>query len=121
MKAVRRLSRRSFLGRVVGGAAVGGSALLVLGGQAEAFQVTDSDSGPNSDPPGRGRGSRSGLSDSDPVDPGGNGRGPRHATCTDSDAGPNSDGAGRGRGNNVTDGDSGSNADAARCGRGPHR
>ena len=81
MKTVRRLSRRSFLGRVVGGAAVGGSALLMVGGQAEAFQISDSDSGPNSDPPGRGRGSR--VSDTDPVDPSGNGRGPRHATCTD--------------------------------------
>jgi hypothetical protein len=119
MKTVRPLSRRSFLGRVVGGAAVGGSALLMVGGQAEAFQITDSDSGPNSDAPGHGRGSR--VSDTDPVDPSGNGRGPRHATCTDSDSGPNSDGAGRGRGNGVTDGDSGSNADASRCGRGPHR
>lgn len=120
MKPVRRLSRRSFLGRVVGGAAIGGSALLVLGGTAEAYQVTDNDSGPNSDPPGRGRG-RSGLSDSDPVDAAGNGRGARHATCTDSDSGPNSDGAGRGRGNGVSDNDSGANADAARCGRGPAR
>jgi hypothetical protein len=120
MKTVRRLSRRSFLGRVVGGAAVGGSALLVLGGTAEAYQVTDNDSGPNSDPPGRGRG-RSGLSDSDPVDVAGNGRGARHTTCTDSDSGPNSDGAGRGRGNGVSDNDTGAYADAARCGRGPAR
>ena len=56
MKPTRKLSRRSFLGRVAGGAIAGGAALTVLGAPAEALQVTDSDSGPNSDPPGRGRG-----------------------------------------------------------------
>ena len=44
MKVTRTLSRRSFLGRVAGGAIVGGAALTVLGGTAEA-QITDSDSG----------------------------------------------------------------------------
>ena len=54
MQTTRKLSRRSFLGRVAGGAIAGGGALVVLGGTARAFQ-TDSDSGPNSDPAGRGR------------------------------------------------------------------
>jgi hypothetical protein len=121
MKPVRRLSRRSFFGRVVGGAVAGGGALMMLSGKAAAYQVTDSDAGPNADGVGRGRGTRSGHNDSDPVDPAGDGRGARHATCTDSDSGPNSDSPGNGRGNGVTDGDSGANADAARCGRGPHR
>lgn len=121
MKPVRPLSRRSFLGRVVGGAVASGGALVMLSGKAEAYQVTDRDSGPNADAPGRGRGGRSGVNDSDPVDAAGNGRGTRHATCTDSDSGPNSDGAGRGRGTGVSDQDSGANSDAARCGRGPAR
>ena len=121
MKPVRRLSRRSFLGRVAGGAVVGGAALTVLGGQAQALQVTDGDSGPGSDPAGRGRGN---LTDSDSgnlADSPGRGRGPRRATCTDRDSGGNSDSPGNGRGTGITDGDSGSNADSARCGRGRRR
>ena len=119
MKPVRSISRRSFLGRVVGGAVAGGGAMIMLGGKAGAVQVTDSDTGPNSDPPNHA------VTDSDSApnsDPPGRGRGARRATCTDSDSGPNSDGAGRGRGNGVSDNDSGANSDAARCGRGPaHR
>ena len=121
MKPTRRLSRRSFLGRVAGGAVVGGGALMVLAGKAEAVQVTDGDSGPGSDPAGRGRGA---LTDSDSgpnADPPGYGRGQRTTACTDTDAGPNSDGAGQGRGSGVTDGDAGSYADAAGCGRGGRR
>src|ERR1700710_1826254 len=84
MKPTRKLSRRSFLGRVAGGAIAGGAALTVLGGRAEA-QVTDGDRGPNADPAGRGRG------------------------VSDSDSGPNADPAGRGRGSasGITDSDSG--------------
>lgn len=119
MKPVRPLSRRSFLGRVVGGAVAGGGAMMILSGKAEAVQVTDRDAGPNSDPPNRA------VTDADSApnaDPPSRGRGPRRPTCTDSDSGPNSDGAGRGRGTGVSDNDSGGNSDAARCGRGPaHR
>src|SRR5688572_14564101 len=93
MKPTRKLSRRSFLGRVAGGALVGGAALTVLGGRAEALQ-TDNDSGPNADPAGRGRG------------------------VTDNDRGRNADPAGRGRGTGVSDNDSGRNADPAGRGRG---
>ena len=99
MKAERKLSRRSFLTRVAGGAVVGGGALVVLAGSAEALQVTDSDTGPNADPPGRGRGSN------------------RIRGCTDNDQGSNSDPAGNGRGNRTTDADTGANSDPANCGR----
>jgi hypothetical protein len=99
MKSNRKLSRRSFLTRVAGGAVIGGGALVALTGKAEAYQVTDSDQGPNSDAPGRGRGSN------------------RIRGCTDSDQGPNADQAGNGRGNGRSDSDSGPNADPANCGR----
>src|SRR5206468_6114706 len=79
MKVTRKLSRRSFLGRVAGGAIAGGAALTVLGGRAEAIQVSDSDSGPNADQPGHGR-----------------------TGVTDSDSGPNSDRPGHGRGRGRT-------------------
>jgi hypothetical protein len=99
MKSSRKLSRRSFLTRVAGGAIVGGGALVALTGKAEAYQVTDSDQGPHSDPPGRGRGSA------------------HIRGCTDADQGPNADQAGNGRGNRTSDSDSGPNADPANCGR----
>src|SRR5205085_5284800 len=63
MKPTRKLSRRSFLGRVAGGAIAGGAALTILGNEAHA-QITDSDSGANADQPGRGRGNPN-CSDSD--------------------------------------------------------
>ena len=78
MKPTRKLNRRSFFAAVAGGVAVTGALGTIAADPAEAFQVTDSDSGPNSDPPGRGRG-------------GGGG------SCSDSDSGPNSDPGGRGR------------------------
>lgn len=119
MKVTRKLNRRSFLGRVVGGAVAGGGALVLLNGKAEA-QITDSDRGPNADAVGRGRGT--GLTDSDSgpnADTAGNGRGSTsRRPCTDNDQGPNSDRAGDGRGNGVTDSDRGSNSDRAGCGRG---
>lgn len=114
MKTDRKLSRRSFLGRVVGGAVAGGGALVVLSGRAEALQVSDSDSGPNSDPPGRGR---TGVTDSDSgpnSDRPGHGRSRSARPCSDSDSGPNSDPAGRGRGNGRSDSDP---TDRAGCGR----
>ena len=79
---MRKLSRRSFIGRVTGGLVAGG-ALTLLGGTAEARQTQ-----------------RSGCNDSDrnPGDPGGNGRRCRTPAptswCSDRDPG---DPAGRGR------------------------
>ena len=89
----RRLGRRSFLARVLGGVAISG-ALTLVSGEALAVQVTDSDSGPKGDPAGRGRG-RTGESDGDPTDPAGYGR-PRTG-CSDGDSGTNGDPGGRGR------------------------
>ncbi len=103
MKTTRRLSRRSFLTRVAGGAVAGGGALVMLGGTAQALQVTDADAAPNADPPNRGRGNV------------------RISGCTDRDQGSNSDPAGNGRGNRVTDRDTGPNSDPANCGRGSRR
>ena len=52
MNSTRKLSRRSFLTRVAGGAVVGGGALLMLPGKAQA-QVSDNDTGPHADRTGR--------------------------------------------------------------------
>src|SRR5690242_21654708 len=93
MHAKHGLGRRSFLARVLGGAAASG-ALTLVSGEALAFQVTDSDSGARGDPAGRGRG-RTGETDGDPTDPSGYGR-PRTG-CSDGDSGTNGDPAGRGR------------------------
>jgi hypothetical protein len=101
MKSTRKLSRRSFLTRVAGGAVAAGGAMVMLSGKAQA-QVTDSDTGPHADGAGHGRGSN------------------HIRGCTDSDSGPNADGAGNGRGNGRSDSDSGPNADPANCGRGRH-
>ena len=72
----RKVSRRSFLGTVMGGAAVGAVGIIAGSQRAEA-QVTDSDSGASADPPGGGRGRRTGVTDRDASDPRGNGRGRR--------------------------------------------
>jgi hypothetical protein len=98
IKPIRSLNRRSFLSRVAGGAIVSGAAWAVLGKRAEA-QVTDRDTGPNSDGPGRGR---TGVTDRDPgTDRVGHGRGPRNSrgprNCSDSDSGNTGDQPGRGR------------------------
>lgn len=111
MKNLRKLSRRSFMSRVVGGAVVGGGALVALGGRASALQITDHDTGPNSDPA-----NRTGLTDSDPTDRAGNAPARRRG-CTDNDSGSNADQPGQGRGNGVTDNDQGSNSDSPGCGR----
>jgi hypothetical protein len=108
MKPTRRVSRRSFLVRVAGGALAGGAALTVLGGEAGAQGVTDSDTGPAADPRGRGRGALTDTDSGPSSDQPGKGRGPRRASCA----------AG---GRRLTDGDSRPNADAAGCGRGPRR
>lgn len=100
MTPTRKLSRRSFLGRVAGGAVIGGGAMMALAGTAGAFQrsVTDADNGPITDGAGQGRGRRI-------------------ARCTDNDSGTNSDRVGQGRGNGRTDRDAGQRADPAGCGR----
>ena len=104
MKPTRKLSRRSFLAAVAGTVAAAGAMTVIATDAAEAFQVTDSDSGPNSDAPGRGRGNpgyRSGCTDSDSGDPSGNGRCRRRvyrrSGCTDSDSGRYADRPGNGR------------------------
>ncbi len=98
MKTTRKLSRRSFFGRVVG-ATVAGGAMLTLTSQSKALQVTDSDEGATSDPPGQGRGTR------------------RIARCSDADSGAHADPANNGRGNGRTDSDAGANSDPPNCGR----
>src|SRR3954464_8360854 len=109
MQPTRKLSRRSFVARVLGCGASAG-ALLAVTGEARAVQETDTDSGPRADQAGHGRG-RTGESDGDPSDPAGYGR-PRTG-CTDGDSGGNGDPAARGRcATGESDSDSGANADA---------
>ena len=55
MKPTRKLSRRSFLATVAGTVAAAGAIGVIAADPAEAFQ-SDSDSGPNADPPGGGGG-----------------------------------------------------------------
>jgi hypothetical protein len=98
MKPTRKLSRRSFLTRVAGGAIVGGGAMIALTGGARAFQVTDSDAGATADPPNGGRG----------------GANRRIRGCTDGDSGASADPAGNGRGSRRTDADP---QDQPGCGR----
>ena len=112
---VRKVSRRSFLSKVMGGAAIG--AVAIIGGTAtpaEAQRCTDRDPG---DPVGRGRWCRrrrrTGITDRDPYDPVGGGRGRRRRRrgyrtgITDSDPGdPVGNGRGRrGRRTGITDSD----------------
>jgi hypothetical protein len=138
MKPTRKISRRSFLTRVAGGAIAGGAALTILGESAEAGQVsdrdptdaagrgytgvTDNDSGSNADRAGHGRGRRrTGITDNDRgagADAAGYGRGRRRSGITDNDTGRNADPAGNGRGRrNCSDSDSGTYADPAGRGR----
>ena len=102
MKPTRKLSRRSFLGRVAGGALVSAAAITVVTDEASAQSgCSDADSGRYGDPGGNGRRCRrpTGCSDRDPSDPIGRGRrcGGRPAGCTDRDTGRYSDPVGRGR------------------------
>lgn len=121
MKSVRKLHRRSFLARVAGGGLAAGT-LALVGGGARA-QVTDRDP---SDPVGRGRGGGTGITDSDSgvgADPAGRGRGggPRPGATGVTDSDP-TDAVGRGRGGSgITDSDSGPYADPRGRGRGGQR
>jgi hypothetical protein len=111
---MRRLNRRSFLARVAGAAAAG----TLAAREARALQATDSDTGPDADPAGRGRGG-TGYTDSDGgpyADPAGHGRG-RGRAVTDSDTGRYADPVGRGRGRGCTDSDLGNYADPVGRGR----
>jgi hypothetical protein len=87
MKPSRKLSRRSFLAAVAGGA--------VAAGTAHAGRRSDNDTGPRADPPNRGtrtgltdqdgadrpgRGTLSGITDADRADPPQRGR-----SCNDAD------------------------------------
>lgn len=96
MKPTRTLSRRSFLGRVAGGAASAG-ALGLIGGEARAWQtgpftgVNDNDSGSHADNAGHGRGP-GGNANGRPAESQGNQTG-----YSDSDSGANADPSGGGR------------------------
>ena len=96
MNVTRKISRRSFLGRIGGGAAAAG-ALLVLTGCA-TLGYSDSDPyeplGAGGDG-GRGRRGRRG-DDADGRGRGGRG-GRGGGSCSDSDGGRNADPSGRGR------------------------
>ena len=104
----QRFDRRSFLARVAGGA-IGGSALLVIGNQAAAeppaegrrMAIDRDPSDPARESPPEPPTPATGVSDSDSganADPAGRGRARRRSSITDSDAGANADAAGRGRG-----------------------
>ena len=124
MTPIRKLSRRSFLARIGGGIALGGSLSGCVGfsdadpydpiggggygrggyGRGGRRGTTDSDP---DDPVGGGGGYRGvgqrGASDNDPDDPVGGGRGDRRRgrrgreLCSDSDGGSNADPGGAGR------------------------
>ena len=95
MRPRRKLSRRSFFSTVAGGVVAAGGAAGLIADEAHALQVTDRDP---TDPVGRGRGG-SGITDRDPSDPVGRGRGGSgaapHTGITDRDPG---DPVGSGRG-----------------------
>ena len=120
----KRPDRRSFLTRILGGAAAVGGALGAVTGNAFAQSRTgrtdsdsrdainygrgttglnDGDSGAGGDPVGNGRGRRSGVTDSDTTDTSGNGRGTRSG-ITDSDT-TDTSGNGRGTRSGITDSD----------------
>jgi hypothetical protein len=97
MKAVRKISRRSFLGSIGGGAAAAGALLTLTGCATLGY----SDSDPY-DPIGGGYGGRRGRGGGrrgdDGYGRGGGGRGERGGGgCSDSDGGRNADPSGRGR------------------------
>jgi hypothetical protein len=86
-----KLSRRSFLASVTGGAVALGAGAVVTGGVGaqQPSGVTDNDTGRNSDPVGNGRGG---------SDRAGNGR-----ACSDNDQGGRADPGGRGRSSTDSD------------------
>ena len=94
------MGRRSAL-RAIGAGALGVAVASAIGLRSEVAEAqagpSDSDSGPNEDPPGRGA---TGMSD---RDSGPSEDRPGHGVCTlrrvsDSDSGPSEDPPGRGRG-----------------------
>lgn len=95
---VRKVSRRSFISKVIGGAVIGTVAVIAPTAPAEA-QYTDNDP---YDPVGRGRGRRgrpyTGVTDRDPGDPVGRGRGRRRRGRTGITDRDPSDPVGNGRG-----------------------
>ena len=96
MRQRRKLNRRSFLGRVLGGVAVGGGALVAMNGSAAAHPVSDNDT----------------------SDPGGGGRSTAHFPHSDTDQGAGSDPAGTaGRLGHFSDSDTGAGADPVNHGR----
>lgn len=123
MKIPRKLTRRSFMARVVGGAVAGGGAASLVIAPAFAQNVrytgvTDCDTGNGGDRPGHGTGVRNQYTDTDTGpngDPRCRGRGPaarsegspsgqgnygytQGATgCSDADRSPNADPGGRGQ------------------------
>jgi len=107
----RKVSRRSFLGKVLGGAAIGAVAIVGGATEAEAQRCTDRDP---YDRVGNGRWCRrrrrrTGCTDRDPGDRVGNGRCRRRrygSGITDSDPG-DPVGRGRGRRSGITDSDPG--------------
>ncbi len=136
MKQLPKVSRRSFLATVAGGA-MGATMLSDTASAATTQGCTDRDPAPPSgDPGGRGRNCTStptptptGCSDSDSgagADPGGRGRNCRSTPqtgCSDTDSGSGSDPGGRGRTcqsrpqTGCSDSDSGSGADPGGRGR----
>lgn len=106
METNRRISRRSFLSRVAGGAIVAGGAMGIVSPPEARAQVTDADSGARADVGGRGR-TAPGLTDSDTRtynrDPIGFGRGNRQRGIEDVDEGLRGDPTGRGRGTTDVD------------------
>lgn len=109
MSDKKRLNRRSFLTRVAGGAAVIGGAMSLVSGTAQA-QITDRDP---TDGGGNGRGT--GRTDRDPTDGACNGRGATPTGHTDTDP---RDPRGNGRGTGRSDSDP---TDRPCAGRGTRR
>jgi hypothetical protein len=96
MKAIRRISRRSFLGSIGGGAAAAGALLTLSGCATLGYSASDPyDPMGGGDGGGRHRGRRGGRRDEGRGHGGGHGRGT--GGCSDSDSGRNADPAGRGR------------------------
>ena len=92
MNVTRKLSRRSFLGRIGGGAAAAGALLTLTGCATLGY----SDSDPYDPVGGSGRGGRRRRGGDD--DDGRGGRGGRGGrSCSDNDSGRNADPSGRGR------------------------
>ena len=135
MKPVRTLGRRSFLGRVIGGAA-GAGALALLAGPAAAQKVqaanrqnrrptgmTDRDSGPAADGEDYGRTNLTDRDQGPTGDPEGFGRG-RSLTMADRDQAPTADPPAAPRGRRLagcSDTDIGPNSDPSGQGRGAYQ